>query len=243
MTIFQLVTSWPDLGVHAVSASAARRLISAACHFERFQALISVAAYHWPLHGCLISAADQAWLGGCRGADGCNDGALARARPSVLQTMPATLPSFNAPSLAAVLAAEYLAAPAAVPTDRELAMLRGWIRAEFQRIPVMVRFEGADIDLPSMLQRWEQSGVLFISIDNISHPFLTNVENALFRAVHDWHHIVVDADSTLNGEIATFEHACSTAPSEIHWVLRSEIVLQAAACIATGEFQPQKLVR
>ena len=155
------------------------------------------------------------------------------------------LPSFvaSAPTLARTLAAEYLQAPAAVPTDRELAMLRGWIRAEFQRIPVMVRFEGADVDLPEMLQRWEASGVLFISIESISHPFITDTENALFRAVHDWHHIVVDADSTLNGEMLTFEHACSTAPSEIHWMLRSEILLQAAACIATGEFQPQKLVR
>ena len=155
------------------------------------------------------------------------------------------LPSFvaSAPTLARTLAAEYLQAPAAVPTDRELAMLRGWIRAEFQRIPVMVRFEGADVDLPEMLQRWEASGVLFISIESISHPFITDTENALFRAVHDWHHIVVDADSTLNGEMLTFEHACSTAPFEIHWMLRSEILLQAAACIATGEFQPQKLVR
>ena len=155
------------------------------------------------------------------------------------------LPSFlaSAPTLAHTLAAEYLASPAAVPTDRELAILRGWIRAEFQRIPVMVRFEGADIDLPEMLQRWEASGVLFISIESISHPFLTDTENALFRAVHDWHHVVVDADSTLNGEMLTFEHACRTAPSEIHWMLRSEILLQAAACIATGEFQPQKLVR
>lgn len=157
--------------------------------------------------------------------------------------MPTTLPSINTPSLAAVLAAEYLAAPAAVPTDRELAILRGWIRAEFQRIPVMVRFQESDIELPEMLQRWNESGVLFVSTEHISHPFLANVENALFRAVHDWHHIVVDADSTLNGEIATFEHARSTAPREIWWMLRSEIVLQAAACIATGEFQPQKLVR
>ena len=155
------------------------------------------------------------------------------------------LPAFiaSAPTLAHTLAAEYLQAPAAVPTDRELAMLRAWIRAEFQRIPVMVRFEDADIPLPEMLQRWDASGVLFISVESISHPFLTDAENALFRAVHDWHHIVVNADSSLNGEMLAFEHACSTAPSGIHWMLRSEILLQAAACIATGQFQPQKLVR
>lgn len=145
----------------------------------------------------------------------------------------------NAPTLAT----EYLQAPAAVPTDRELAMLRDWIRAEFQRIPVMVRFQDQDIDLPEMLQRWDATGVLVISTANSDHPFLTDIENALFRAVHDWHHIIVEADSTLNGEMLTFEHACTTAPVEIHWMLRSEILLQAAACIATGEFQPQKLVR
>ena len=155
----------------------------------------------------------------------------------------ATLPRITVPPLAADLAAEYLTAPAAVPTDRELALLRGWIRAEFQRIPVMVRFQDQDVDLPEMLQRWNASGELFISTASITHPYLTDVENALFRAVHDWHHIVVDADSTLNGEIAAFEHARSTAPVEIWWMLRSEIVLQAAACIATGQFQPQKLVR
>ena len=170
---------------------------------------------------------------------------LRAAAPAPAPAPAPALPAFiaSAPTLAHTLAAEYLQAPAAVPTDRELEMLRGWIRAEFQRIPVIVRFEGADIPLPEMLQRWEHSGVLFISVENISHPFLTDTENALFRAVHDLHHIVVNADSTLNGEILAFEHACSTAPSEIHWMLRSEILLQAAACIATGEFQPQKLVR
>lgn len=171
---------------------------------------------------------------------------LAPLRAAAPAPAPApALPAFvaSAPTLAHTLATEYLQAPAAVPTDRELEMLREWVRAEFQRIPVMVQFEPCDIPLPEMLQRWDESGVLFISTESISHPFLTDTENAIFRAVHDWHHIVVDADSTLNGEILAFEHACSTAPSEIWWMLRSEIVLQAAACIATGEFQPQKLMR
>lgn len=171
---------------------------------------------------------------------------LAPLRAAAPAPAPApALPAFvaSAPTLAHTLATEYLRAHAAVPTDRELEMLREWVRAEFQRIPVMVQFEPCDIPLPEMLQRWDESGVLFISTESISHPFLTDTENAIFRAVHDWHHIVVDADSTLNGEILAFEHACSTAPSEIWWMLRSEIVLQAAACIATGEFQPQKLMR
>lgn len=236
MTILRSVTIRQNRARNVVSARATRRLISAACHSERFLALISLSAYTWPFYGLSIGAPYQAFtLAG---------NSLYMGKFLALPAMPA-LPAFIAstPTLAASLAAEYLQAPAAVPTDRELAILRGWIRAEFQRIPAMVRFEGADIPLPEMLQRWERSGVLFISVERISHPFLTDTENALFRAVHDWHHIAIGADSTLNGEMLAFEHACSTAPSEIHWMLRSEILLQAAACIATGEFQPQKLVR
>lgn len=160
--------------------------------------------------------------------------------------MPAlTLPAFvaSAPTIAHTLAAEYLQAPAAIPTDRELMLLRGWICQEFQRIPFCVNFQNSDIDLPEAVSLQAESGVLWVSTANIAHPFLTDRENALFRAVHDAHHIAIGADSTLNGEMATYVHACGTAPSEIHWILRSEIVLQAAACIATGSFQPQKLVR
>lgn len=155
------------------------------------------------------------------------------------------LPAFaaTAPTLARTLAAEYLDTPAAIPTAAELATLRAWIRAEFARIPYPVAFQGADLDLPAAVDRLAADGVLVISTANISHPWLTDAENAKFRAVHDWHHVAIGADSTLNGEIATFAHACTTAPIPIRWMLRSEIVLQAAACIATGEFQPQKLVR
>lgn len=155
------------------------------------------------------------------------------------------LPDFvaNVPTLAHILAAEYLQAAPAVPTDHELALLRGWIFQEFVRIPYCVNFQDSDIDLPEACKLQAESGVLWVSVANISHPFLSAQENSLFRAVHDAHHISCGADSTLNGEILAFEHACLTAPIEIHWMLRSEIVLQAAACIATGKFQPQKFVR
>lgn len=159
--------------------------------------------------------------------------------------MTVSLPAFAAaaPTLARTLAAEYLTAPAAIPTAAELATLRAWIRAEFARIPCPVAFQDADFDLPAAVDRLAADGVLVISTANIGHPWLTSAENAMFRAVHDSHHIAIGADSTLNGEAATFAHACATAPVLIHWMLRSEIVLQAAACIATGEFQPQKFVR
>jgi len=141
------------------------------------------------------------------------------------------------------LARAFMDGAAVTPTDRELAMLNAWIEAEFRAIPVPVRFTGADCDLPEMLATLRASGDLLISIAHNSHPFLEGFTNAKFRAVHDWHHVVTGADSTFAGEFATFEHACKHAPVEIRWILFSEIVLQAAACISTGRFQPQKLVR
>ena len=159
--------------------------------------------------------------------------------------MTVSLPAFVAavPTLAHTLATEYLTAPAAAPTPSELIALRQWINAEFEQIPVPVIFQDADLDLPSMLERFDADGVLAISTANISHPWLIDAENAMFRAVHDWHHLHIGADSTLDGERATFEHARKSAPSEISWILFSEIVLQAAVVIATGEFAAQKFVR
>jgi len=141
------------------------------------------------------------------------------------------------------LARAFITGAAVIPTDRELAMLNAWIEAEFRQIPVPVRFTAADVDLPEMLATLRSTGDLLISIAHNSHPFLEGFMNAKFRAVHDWHHVVTGADSSFAGELSTFEHASKHAPIEIRWMLFSEIALQAAACITTGRFQPQKLVR
>ncbi len=141
------------------------------------------------------------------------------------------------------LARAFINGAAVIPTDRDLAMLNAWIEAEFRQIPVPVRFTAADVDLPEMLATLRGTGDLLISIAHNNHPFLEGFTNAKFRAVHDWHHVITGADSTFAGELTTFEHAAKHAPKEIKWMLFSEIVLQAAACIATGRFQPQKLVR
>jgi hypothetical protein len=44
-------------------------LISAACHWERFRALISVSAYERPFYGQTISRADHKRFRGCNGTD------------------------------------------------------------------------------------------------------------------------------------------------------------------------------
>ncbi len=155
----------------------------------------------------------------------------------------AVVPLLPSAPIVGKLARAFITGAAVIPTDRELALLNMWIEAEFRQIPVPVRFTAADVDLPEMLTTLRSTGDLLISIAHNNHPFLEGFTNAKFRAVHDWHHVIVGADSSFAGELATFEHAAKHAPKEIRWMLFSEIALQASACIATGRFQPQKLVR
>jgi hypothetical protein len=171
--------------------------------------------------------------------DSVKAGVAAMQSPSA----PAPEPLLPSAPIVGKLARAFIAGAAVIPTDRELALLNTWIEAEFRAIPVLVRFTAADVDLPEMIENLRATGELLISIAHNSHPFLEGFTNAKFRAVHDWHHVVTGADSSFAGELTTFEHAAKHAPKEIRWLLFSEIALQAAACIATGEFQPQKLVR
>ena len=144
---------------------------------------------------------------------------------------------------AAALAAAYINGAAVVPTAAELADLRAWIAREFSLIPVPVTCRPYDIPLAQCKEFYNSERKLYISTIGNNHPWLTSWQNIQFRAVHDWHHICANCDDSLNGEIQAYWHAIKTAPMSILWMLRSEIVLQAAAAIVTGEFQPQKFVR
>jgi hypothetical protein len=144
--------------------------------------------------------------------------------------------------LAARLAALYAAAPTD-PTEAERAALRTWICAEFDRLPCHVDFWYQEVDLSVAQRIYRQSNVLAISVLHNNHPFLSFADNAKFRAVHDWHHISGGFDSTLSGEIFSYKMARKSAPRDIWWLLHSEIILQAAACLYHGEFQPQKLIK
>lgn len=142
-----------------------------------------------------------------------------------------------------MLAVSYRDGAAVFPCQSELANLRAWIGREFSLIPCRVEFAHNDISLAECKASFVKSGILYISTAYNVHPFLSKEDNAKFRAVHDWHHIKAGVDDTLAGEFATFKHAIRTAPKCIHWMLFSEVVLQAAAAVYFGEFQAQKLVK
>ena len=128
-------------------------------------------------------------------------------------------------------------------TASELARLRRFIAVQYSQISCPIVYVNQDVSLPECIDCLQNECVLYISVANNHHPYLTPEENARFRAVHDFHHILIGADSTFAGECATYSHAAMVAPPSIRWILFSEIVLQAAACIATGKFQSQKLVK
>lgn len=142
-----------------------------------------------------------------------------------------------------LFALAYRRGAAVIPTAFELASFAAWIDNEFHALPCEVKFWSGDISLSECRAEFIKSGALNVSTANSSHPFLTDHQNARFRAVHDWHHLETGADDSLNGEHSTFCHAAAIAPHSIGWILFSEIVLQAAAFICFGEFQAQKLVK
>ena len=128
------------------------------------------------------------------------------------------------------------------PTKLELAIFADWLDREFDKIKHIVRFTPSEVDPAQMLARLENTGQLLISSANNDSNWLTAKQNIRFRAVHDSHHVRYGLSFDAEGEYMAFEAAAAEAPPELHWILRSEIWLQAAASIHTGTFQEQKLV-
>lgn len=145
--------------------------------------------------------------------------------------------------LITVLASAYRHASAAVPSTGELTEFSRWIDREFAQIPCHVAFTTGEVSPEFMISTYQATGALLISTANSEHPFITAEQNARFRAVHDWHHLKHDCDFTFSGERKAFKVAAASAPMSIRWMLASEILLQAAACIYFEAFQPQKFVR
>ena len=141
------------------------------------------------------------------------------------------------------LALQYILGEATEPTRAELATFERWIDRRFHRIEKMVWFTGEDVSPAEFLQTWEVQGRMLISTAHSKGLPWAESTNAKFRAVHDWDHLRTGAGFDLDGEVSAYVAAAETAPDPILWMLYSEIVLQAAACIHTGRFQPQKLVK
>ena len=129
------------------------------------------------------------------------------------------------------------------PTIQEKQVFFDWLTGQYDAIKAIVRFTPSEVNPAQLKIRYENTGHILTSTAHNDSPWLDKASNAHFRAVHDWHHIQHDLGFDADGEHAAYLMAITSAPKDIHWILKSEIYLQAAACIETGSFQPQKLVR
>jgi hypothetical protein len=147
------------------------------------------------------------------------------------------------PTITANLASAYIKGAPVSPSHLELRTLKDWIDSQWRNIPAPIRYTPREVTLAAAIAHYFKSGELVISVAHNEHPHLSYNENAKFRAVHDWHHIIGGADDSMQGEILTYYIAQKCAPVSIHWLLFSEIILQAATATHTGKFPPQKMVK
>lgn len=100
-------------------------------------------------------------------------------------------------------------------------------------------YSGYDEMRHDMMHNWR----LKVYTGGTSSPLLSDQLNIMFRAVHDAHHIIADADFSLEGEIKAFQHIASLTHNEtLKRLFFSEIILQAATFYATGSFPEQRIV-
>ena len=128
-------------------------------------------------------------------------------------------------------------------TPLESQALLQWLNLSYGAIAHQVRYTDSDVSPEEFVLHWETYGQLLISRANSDHPFFSLADNCRFRAVHDMHHILTGCRFDWEGELATYQYAAQSAPRLIRWILRSEILGQAAVAITTGSFPEQKLVR
>jgi hypothetical protein len=143
----------------------------------------------------------------------------------------------------ATLADQYLNGQPVTPTADEIRTFEAWVSNRFDRIAWMVDFTAEEISPEAMQAYWEANARLIVSTAHNEPAFWSKEANAKFRAVHDTDHLFSGCGFDMAGEACAAGYAMSTAPESIHWILWSEVALQAAAAIHTGSFQPQKLVK
>ena len=152
------------------------------------------------------------------------------------------------------IASQWLAAPHTKPTHSERKTFGLWLMREFHRMrasgiePLFVTREVPIEEAMAALSRPVLPGeTRWLPVSRLNNDpntdLMSTQQNLMFRAVHDWTHWKEGADASWEGELAVTIAHTLTAPKEIHWILWSEVAGQAAACLETGEFQPQKLCR
>ena len=153
-----------------------------------------------------------------------------------------------------VLSAEWQAGAHTVPSADERNAFRLWLLAEFGRMrasgiePLFVTREVPINEAMAALDRVVLPGeTKWLPVSRLHNEpnsdLMSQQQNLMFRAVHDWTHWRLGADATFEGEFNVAMSHIESAPESIHWILWSEVAGQAAVSITEGNFPAQKLVK
>ena len=140
------------------------------------------------------------------------------------------------------------------PTTAERKAFGVWLMRQFNRMratgiePLFVTRDVPIEEAMAALSRTVLPGELrwlpVSRLNNDPNPdLMSEQQNLMFRAVHDWVHWQENAGADWDGELAVTIAHILTAPKEIHWLLWSEVAGQAAVTLTTGTFPQQKLAK
>jgi hypothetical protein len=111
-------------------------------------------------------------------------------------------------------------------------------RELFDLIPYQVRFTSRDIykSAAHMRERVQRDGFIYIYDGWGGHPFLTQEENNIGRAVHDvWSHLVCGCPFSFEGELTAYYEQRKHYPEWTWDVLFAEIVGQTCAYYSNNQ--------
>jgi hypothetical protein len=117
------------------------------------------------------------------------------------------------------------------------------IHREFRELPIRVKFVAHDPyqSFEQMRDQVQSTGVMLVWTGASETPLWDEKTNWMARAIHDWDHLVHQADFGMEGE-AFVTRAAIAKREKLAPLYLSEIMLQAAVQNYTGKFSEQKLV-
>jgi hypothetical protein len=118
----------------------------------------------------------------------------------------------------------------------------------FKQIPYEIVFTEEDMysSAKEMREKVQETGIMYIYTGWSGHPFLTQEQNNIGRAVHDvFAHCVCGCPFNFQGELNAYYEQRKYYPKEVWATLFAEIPMQTAAFYAAGkEFSfPQRAIK
>jgi hypothetical protein len=120
------------------------------------------------------------------------------------------------------------------------------IDAEWRNLPSTLRVFWSEHDPYAAFDElaWDvRHGIMRIYAGDLQTTYFGPLHALRARAVHDYHHVLLGADFSYEGERTVARFECKGLDPVMQDVVASEVVGQAACYLSTGTFPTQRLVR